>query len=215
MITEKYNKALARVILSTKRKNREYSLIEIAKDIKLLQETLGSVSEVAKVVGISSGMLHQFLSVLKLPKPVLKLIIERKIDSVSAAHYLSKFNADDIVELSRLIESNKLNSQDIRVLLPFRRKYSNEPILELVNRIHSSKNIKISVIRISKDDTNKSIDQLKLAFEKIVGSSNLMSVEAVGNYIDIKLLKKGEQQLRKAASANRTSLQGLVTTIIQ
>jgi hypothetical protein len=64
-----YNSALARVILSTKRKKRQYSLIEIASDIQLLLGTLGSLSEVSKVVGISTGMLSQFLSIKELPLP--------------------------------------------------------------------------------------------------------------------------------------------------
>jgi hypothetical protein len=209
-----YNSALARVILSTKRKKRQYSLIEIASDIQLLLGTLGSLSEVSKVVGISTGMLSQFLSIKELPLPVLKLIADRKIDSITNAHYLTKFNSTDILEISKLLVAHQLTSQDLRALVPYRRKHSTETIHELVNKIQSSKDIKISVIRIPKEATRKSIDELRVILMKYVDSDSLNSVEDTGAYISIKLLKKGEIQLRKVASLKQVSLQDFVTSII-
>jgi hypothetical protein len=145
---------------------------------------------------------------------VLKLIADRKIDSITNAHYLTKFNSTDILEISKLLVAHQLTSQDLRALVPYRRKHSTETIHELVNKIQSSKDIKISVIRIPKEATRKSIDELRVILMKYVDSDSLNSVEDTGAYISIKLLKKGEIQLRKVASLKQVSLQDFVTSII-
>lgn len=214
MTQEEINKSIARVILSTKRKSRQYTLFEIATDIQALKTSLGSLNEVSKVIGVSAGMLNQFLSVFKLPEFILKLIKERKIDSVAVVHYLSKFSANDIGNLAKLLSSNKLTRQDLRILLPYRKQYPDEQIIDLVERIHSSKNIKVSVVRITTEDTPKSIDELKNIFSEQVGSENLNSIVPNGNHIDIKFSKEGEKRLRKSAKENKKSLQEFITSLI-
>src|SRR5260370_13696241 len=106
MTEDEINKAVARIILSTKRKSRQYSIFEIALDIKALKAAKGGIIEVAKVIGISSGMLSQFLSVFKLPASIIELVKERKIDSASMVHNFSKFKENDILKLAELLASN-------------------------------------------------------------------------------------------------------------
>lgn len=211
---EDINSIVARVILSTKRKTRQYSLTKIAADIRSLQELLGNLNEVSKVIGISSGMLNQFLSVFKLPKSTIKLVDERKIDSVSTVHYLSKFNSDDIDQLSKILVSNYLKSQDLRVLLPFRKQHPDQPITDLVEKLQLSKNVKVSVIRISKDDSLKSLSELSDLFSRQVGQENVLAIEPNGKFIDIKLSKQGEKILRKCAKSSKRSLQDLISNLI-
>lgn len=214
MTDEEVNKAIARVILSTKRKSRQYSLLEIATDIRNLKNAKQGMKEVSKLIGVSSGMLSQFLSVFKLPEPILELVANRKIDSVAMVHYLAKFNAEDIPKLAELLATGKLSSQDLRILIPYRKQFKKEPIADLLERIHSSKNIKVSVIRIDKGDTTKSIEDLISIFGSHVGKENLNTIVPNENFIDIKFTKKGEKILRESAKRNKITLQELITTII-
>lgn len=214
MTEEEINKAIARIILSTKRKSRQYSLFDIALDIEGLKKAKGGMKEVSKVIGVSSGMLSQFLSVFKLPKPIIELVKERKIDRVSMVHTLAKFNNDDAIQLAELLVSNKLSSQDLRILFPYRKQHTKESILDLVEKIHSSKNIKVSVIRINKNDTSKSVTELASFFSNQVGKENVITVEANNNFIDIKLSKQGEKILRQKAKSNNRTFQDLISTLI-
>jgi hypothetical protein len=214
MTEEEVNKAIARVILSTKRKSRQYSLLDIATDIDALKEAKGGMQEISKIIGVSAGMLSQFLSVFKLPKPVIQMVKERKIDSVSVVHNLSRFNEEDILNLAELLVSKKLSSQDLRVLIPYRKQYLNESIINLVEKIHLSKNIKVSVIKIDKNDTTKTINELDSHFATQVGRENLLKIETNKNNIDIKLTKQGEKILRQRAKQNKKSLQELITSLI-
>jgi hypothetical protein len=214
MKQDEINKVIARLILSTRRKSRNFSLFEIASDILYLKNSFGNLSEVSKLVGVSPGMLNQFLSVFNLPEFVLGMVKERKIDSVSMVHYLTRFKEADIISLSKLIVSKELSSQDLRILLPFRKQHPNADILDLVKKIKSSKNIKISVIRIDKSDTEKSILELTKAFVNEVGKENLYAIEENINFIDIKLLKEGETILRQKARLEKKSLQEFISILI-
>lgn len=214
MKQDEINKIIARLILSTRRKSRNFSIYEIASDILYLKNSFGNVNEVANLVGVSSGMLNQFLSVFNLPEFVLKMVKERRIDSVSIVHYLSKFKDADIISLSQLLISKELSSQDLRILLPFRKEHPNEDILDLVKKINSSKNVKVSVIRIDKSDTEKSIIELTQVFENEVGRENLYAIEEKNNFLDIKLLKRGESILRQKAKLKKKSLLEFITILI-
>ncbi len=214
MTEEEINKAIARIILSTKRKKRQFNLFEIALDIESLKNEKGGMKEVSKLIGVSAGMLSQFLSVFKLPEPIVELVKERKIDSVSIVHHLAKYNSEDKQKLVELLSSKELLSQDLRILIPYRKQYPNESIIELVERIHSSKNIKVSVIRINKNDTEKTIIELGSIFTKEVDKENLITVESKDDVIDIKVTKQGEKILREKAKRNGKTFQELITILI-
>lgn len=214
MRQEELNRTIARVILSTKRKNRQYSLLDIAEDIKTLREEKGDLKTVSEIIGISTSMLNQFLSVFKLPEIVIDLVRTRKIDSVSIAHNLSKFSPEDAIRLSQLVIDNELSSQDLKVLIPYRKQHKYDPIEDLVKKLHSTKNIKVSVIRINRSDTIRTVEELKEILSPLVGSQNIIEIEKNKNFIDIKLLKDGEKTLRNIAKAGGQSLQELISNLV-
>lgn len=214
MTQEQINKTIARIIISTKRKKRKYSLFEIAVDINDLKKEMGTMQEVSKVIGVSSGMLNRFLSVFKLSQPIVELVKKRKIDSIAMALDLSKLNEDDALKLADLISSNKLSTQDLRTLIAYRKQYKDSSIIDLSQKIQASKNIKVSVIRINKKDTTKTINQLDSSFVNQIGKENLIKIVQDNNFIDIKLSKDGEKILRQKAKLNNKTLQELITTLI-
>ena len=208
------SQATARLLLSTKRKNRQFSIVEIANDIQLLRNSLGDLTAVSKVIGISSGMLNQFLSVFKLPENIQQLILERKIDSVAIVNYLSKFPKEDAQKLVGPIITSELSSQDLRILLPYRKRHPEEDILQLLHRIHSSKNIKVSVIRVHKNDVTKSIEELVEIIKEQVGIDHFVSIESADTNVDIKISKEGEKILRNNARLKKKTLQEFIISLI-
>jgi len=209
------NGAIARVILSTKRKLRQYSLLEIANDIEFLKIEKGGIKNVAMLIGISTGMLNQFLSVFKLPPSILELIKERKIESVSLAHLLSKFKHDDAIQLAQIVVNKGLTSQELRKILPYRKKYPNDPISEIVQRVLNSKNIKVSVIRFPSSDLKSNLAEMEAKVIELIGKENFLTIEKSKTNIDLKIKPIGEKKLRGVAKNQKISLQELIKKIIK
>jgi|GEM_PF-2509853 len=214
MDNNKVNEATARILLSTKRKSRQYSLYEIASDILFLKNELDGINNVSNLIGITTGMLNQFLSVLKLPTKILELIKQRKIESVSIAHTLSKFNDKDAIQLAHLVLKEGLTSQELRIILPFRRKNLNEPINNIVKRVLDSKNIKVSVIRISESNLKCKSSELEERVIKLIGKENLLAIVSSNSNIDLKITAGGEKIIREAAKGQQLSFQDFINKII-
>jgi hypothetical protein len=210
----KQSELIARLILSTKRKKREFSILEIASDISFLKEMLGSLKEVSKVIGISTEMLNQFLSVYKLPQEVQTLVKERKIDRVAVVFLLSKFSEEDLQQLIPMVSDRKISSQDLKVLLPYRKQHSQEKIIDLIKNLSSSKNVKISVVNIPRKATNRSSQQIAEIIKAKVGDDNFLVVTEDENLYGIKIKKEGEKILRAIAKEEKISLSALITTLI-
>ena len=209
------NAAVARVILSTKRKNRQYSILEIANDINFLSNELEDINNVSKIIGISNEMLRQFLSVLKLPSEIISLVTERKIDSVSQVYYLSKYKKEDALILAKQLSNKELSSQDLRIILPYRKQFPNDSIFDLVDRVKKSKNIKVSVFRFAREEVLKNKTQLEEIFYNLIGKENLLTIEYTEKLIDIKVTRAGEKLLRLRAENDKLNLQGFIKKIIK
>ena len=68
--------ALAILFANTRRKKRKEDLITIARAFEYLVNLYGSKEAVAKRVGLSTEMIREFLTVLKLPREIQKLVTE-------------------------------------------------------------------------------------------------------------------------------------------
>jgi len=215
MDDSKVNAATARVLLSTKRKSRQYSLFEIATDILFLKNETGGIKNVVKLIGISSGMLNQFLSVLKLPTEIIQLINQRKIESVSMAHHLSKFNRDDSIQLAQMVINESLTSQELRSILTYRRKFQSEPIKDVVKRVLDSKNIKVSVIRFSDSNLKIDLSELSAKISKLIGEENFLTIVKSNKNIDLKITPVGEKKLREIAKSQKISFQEFINKLLK
>lgn len=214
MTEEQINQLLARILLSTKRKNRQFSVYDVAKDIEALIKAKGA-SDAAKLIGISSGMLNHFLAVFKLPEPALTYVKERKIDKVEFIYYLSKFEREDIITLANYTIDNGLTSQNLRVLLPLRKKYPTDNLLDLIERVIKSKNIKVSVIKFQKQDLKKTPDKFRELVVSLVGADNFIELNVETSFCELKIRKEGEKILRKMAKEKKQSLQELISEILK
>lgn len=111
-------RALAIVFANTKRKKRTEDIVTIAKAIEHLVRMYGSREEAAKIVGLSTEMLRQFLTVLKLSPEVQHMIAERKIDKVEIVRKLAtiKDPAKQIEAAKAFVDFTSEDVRDIRRL---------------------------------------------------------------------------------------------------
>lgn len=115
------NTALAIVFANTKRKKRPDNLLTVAKACEYLVNLneYGSQQAVAKTVGVSSEMIRQFLSVLKLPEEIQELVSKRKIDSVDVVKEIVaiKNPSKQIAVAQAFLNSLSKDARDIKRLI--------------------------------------------------------------------------------------------------
>ncbi len=214
MTDEQIDKLRAKIILSTKRRSRQYSVIEIAEDLETLIKIKGSKKQVGKIIDLSPSMIDKFLSVFRLQTEIIDYIKNREIDQVSMVYYLSKFDKKDSLDLLPYILNKQLSTQDLRVLIPYRKSHENDSITDIINNLKKTKNIKVSVIRVHNDDTHKNIDVLYETFKQLVGSENVFEIVPNKDFIDIKISKSGEKILREKAKKEHLTFQRIINSLI-
>lgn len=206
---------IARLIANTRRQKRPNNLIEIARDIRWLQNDLGSLKAVSETIGISTHMLGQFLSVEELSPEVKKLVKERKIDLINVVHYMHNFGWNAQRVIAREVIAGRLSANDIRVLAPLHKSLSHLTIHQLISRVQKSKNIRVYVAYFRVPLGFKDIESLKRRFEKIVGKNNILSFsikDAVGT---LELNSPGQKKLRETAKKRNLTLRNFVEMIIR
>jgi len=111
--------ALSVLFSNTKRKKRSTDLLTIAKSCQFLVKLYGSQQAVADRVGISAEMIREFLTTLKLPLEVQKLVSERKIDRVDVVREIStlKDTAKQIAAAEALIHTASKEIRDVKRLV--------------------------------------------------------------------------------------------------
>jgi hypothetical protein len=108
------NTALSILFANTKRKRRQVDLITIAESCGNLAHLYGSQAAVAKRVGLSSEMIRQFMSLLKLPEQVKNLVSTRKIDRLDVAYRIAMLKEPEKQVAAAKSIANLPSSKDVR-----------------------------------------------------------------------------------------------------
>lgn len=206
---------IARLIANTRRTKRPNNLIEIARDIRWLQNDLGTLKAVSETIGISTHMLGQFLSVEKLSPEVKKLVKERKIDLINVVRYMRNFRWNAQRVIAREVIAGRLSANDIRVLAPLHKSLSHLTIHQLISRVQKSKNIKIYVAYFRIPSGFKNTNALKRRFQKIVGKTEIVSFTVKDLVGTLELTLLGQKKLRDAAKERNSSLRKFVDMIVR
>lgn len=115
------NTALSIILSNTKRKNRTFDILTIARALKKLEDCYGSRQAVAEKVELSIEMIRQFTSSLTLEDEVQKMILNRQIDSVDIVSELSKIkNSKEQISAAKGIQN--FNTKDARNILRLMRQ---------------------------------------------------------------------------------------------
>lgn len=125
--------ALSILFANTKRKKRKADLLTIARSCEYLVKLYGSQKEVAGRIGLSSEMIREFLTVLKLPREVQELVSQKKIDSIDivreisaikdsakqikAANVFVNYSSKDVRDIKRLVKKGVLSVADAKELV--------------------------------------------------------------------------------------------------
>ncbi len=111
--------ALAIVFANTKRKKRKENLLTVAKAFEYLVKLHGSQKAVAEKVGLSTEMIREFLTTLKLPEEIQKLVSDRRIDSIDTIREISalKEPSKQIAATEAFINSLSKDVRDIKRLV--------------------------------------------------------------------------------------------------
>lgn len=212
-MSEKVNTLVGRIIASTKRQKRTLSIVDIAKNINELKEEVGGIKKVSELIGISPGMLNQFLSVFSLPTAIQELVKEKKIDSVAMVFLLSKYPKEDVSHLAKMITAKLITSPELKVLLPYRNANKGLNISDVIDKLRSTKDIPVSVIRLPGNIINNP-ERIEKAIKFKIGDENLMAFEKGNEYLDIKITKHGEKILRHAAKEKGVTLQQFILRLL-
>jgi len=205
---------IARLIANTRRKKRPDNLIEIARDIRRLENNLGSLKTVSETIGIVPDMLRQFLSVERLCPEVERLVKERKIDLVNIVHYMRNFEPQAQRLIAREVIAGRLSANDIRVLAPLQKSLPHLSIDKLISRVQKSRDIKVYVAYFLVPLRSKNTGALKRRFEKIVGKAEIVSFTVKGQLGTLKLTPVGQKKLREVAKKHNLSLRKFVDMIV-
>ena len=142
--------ALTILFANTRRKKRNNDLITIAKSCEYLTKLYGSQKAVAEKVGLSTEMIREFLSALKLPEEVQKLISDRKIDSIDIVREISvlKDPSKRIVAAKALANSLSKDVRDVKRLI----KDTNLSVAEAKKAVLESKPKGLHIFMMDFDD---------------------------------------------------------------
>jgi len=111
--------ALAIVFANTKRKKRPDDLLTVANAFDYLVRLYGSQKVVAEKVGLSTEMVREFLTTLKLPEEIQKLVSDRRIDSIDIIREISSLKepSKQIAATEAFINSLSKDVRDIKRLV--------------------------------------------------------------------------------------------------
>jgi hypothetical protein len=205
---------IARLIANTCRRKRPNNLVKIARDIRWLQDDLGSLKAISETIGISTDQLWQFLSVERLCPEVRKLVEERKIDLVNTVHYMRDFDAEAQQVIAREVIAGRLSGEDIRVLAPLHKSLPHLTIDQLIERVQKSRDVKVYVAYFRLPRGFKDADVLEKRFEGIVGHTEIVSFTVEDRVVTLKLTSSGRKKLQEAANERNMSLRKFVDAVV-
>lgn len=208
------NEIFARIILSTKRKKRELSIVQVANDINSIISIYKDKKKVAELLGLSQNMINRFLSVLKLSERAQKYFKEGKIKVVNVAYYLRTFDEKEQVYILEKIIKGEMSNQDIRALAPLKKNFPELNIRDLIKKLLNSKNTKIYVIyfQIPNLKTEKSFILNKIS--NVIEKSNIISLK-VNEYLGIlKISEEGYKKIIDFSKNRKVSIKKSLEIII-
>jgi hypothetical protein len=205
---------IARLIANTRRRKRPNSLIEIARDIRWLQNDLGSLKAVSETIGLSMDMLGQFLSVEWLSPTARKLVEQRKIDLVRIVNCMRGFDAEEQEVIAREVIAGRLSGEDIKVLAPLHKSLPHVTIDELISHVQRSRDIRVYVAYFRVPPGFRNAAALEKRFAEIVGQAGIVSLTVKGQIGTIELTRSGRKKLTEAAKECKLPLRKFVDAIV-
>lgn len=166
--------ALSILFANTKRKKRSVDLLTIAKSSEYLVKLYGSQKAVAEKIGLSTEMVREFLTVLKLPKEVQKLVSKREIDSIDVVREISVIKglskqiaaaeafidllSKDVRDIKRLVKAANVSVEDAKkIILDAKPKGLHIFIMDFNDEIYQALTREAKILKIKPAELVKGI----------------------------------------------------------
>lgn len=213
---EKLERLIQDIIANTVKKNsrRELDILSIAGMIEEARQITGTLKEVAEQVGLSEIMLKKFLAALKLDPAIQDLIRKRELDKVQIIYTMKGLPLDEQKFIASKVISGKLNTQDIKVLVPLRNKLSNEKIENVLDKLLKSKNIKVYKANILLHARRGNSEDYNKKISKYFSETDIHDVTCGSNFLEVYFTKEGLQKLKQLASADGTSIKEFLNNLV-
>jgi hypothetical protein len=211
---KRLEKALARLIGSTRRQHRAKNLLEVAEEIKVAEKLLGSRKAVARRIGLSDEMLKEFESVNELEKPVKRMVKDGLITSVDTAYRISLLPKSDQPVVARACVESGLSGKEVREVVVLRRIDGKQPIHSIIDSVKGSR-IKVQyVIRfaVSSDGVK---NNLRRRFELLLGKKNIVSFEIKNNIGIVIVTEEGKSRLESEARRRNITKKKIVQLMLE
>jgi hypothetical protein len=211
---ERLEKALARLIGSTRRTHRVKNLLEVAEEIKVAEKLMGSRKAVAKRIRLSEEMLKEFASIHSLEETVKRMVKERLITSVDIAYRISLLPKSDQPVVARACIESGLSGKEVREVVALRRIDGKQSIQAIIDSVKDSR-LKIQyVIRFAMpSDSGKG--NLRQRFELLVGKKNIVSFEIKNKIGSVTVTKEGKSRLESEAKRRNITKRKLVQLVLE
>ena len=214
LIHREDEKSIAFLLANTRKQKRPNNLIEIVDCIERLVNRFGTVKIVSEIVDVSSEMLKKFLSIKNLHPDIQKMFEERTLDSVTIGHLLTSFEEKEQLKIAKQVIAGNLKSDDLKVLVPFKRSTAGLDIGELINKVVSSKNIKVYLIYFYIPQNLNRKNLIINCFRKYIDKSDISFLELKNNVASLGLTINGLKKLRASAKTRKLPLRKFINNIL-
>ena len=212
---KKLKKALALIIVCTRRIKRPKDIVTLARSISYAEKRIGDLEAVAEVVGLSVRQLKDFQTVQKLCAEVKILVKNRVIDSVDVVKNISKLPPKKQKTLATHFADGKVTSKDVRIITTFAQKFPGKSIEKVITDYQKSKDIRVYVAQFRLPPHFNNQIGLCKKFEEIVGQREIMKWHLKGRIVVLELTVLGHKKLREAVRKQRSTLRKFVTSIVE
>ena len=179
-------KAIAALLRNTRTKVRPLSLIEVERWLAVAIRQVGSLGEVARLIGLSPKMLGQFQCVNKLSAPVRDLFRLRRIDSVDAATHLSKISSTAQLPVALEVANGAMNTSDVRAVAEILTRKPDMAADAAIRDVKATRNVVHHIAEFAIRGANIRKKVLRRRFESALGAQNLISLseqEGIGRVV--------------------------------
>jgi len=205
--------ALAGLIASTKRIHRKLNLVQIARKIEIARKGLGNLKNISEAIGLSTEMLRQFSRVTKIAPEARRFVTEGKIQSVDIADRISRLPPADQFLVAQAVAHGKLNGDDVRAIVSFRKDQPKLPISKVISRVTDSRNVREYVVQflVPAEEELKNIED---RFSKLLGQDGVRSVNVGKGLGTLILNKDGRNRFELIAKRKGLTKRALVEKVI-
>jgi len=210
---ERLEKALVRLVGSTRRLRRVKNLMEVANELEVAEKLLGGREVVAKKIGLSEEMLREFASVTNLHKSVKEMVKAGLVTSVDTAYRISMLPKSEQLQVARWYVKNELSGKEVRDVIALRKRNLGCDLGEIIESVKRDRDIIQYVIKF-RLNVKKGIRVLRKRFSQLIGKENVISLETDGRIAKLILSEMGRRILQEEAKKRKMTKRKLIQLIV-